>query len=32
VRDYQQAFSGALAFDTRFDLAAGGESHFANGL
>jgi len=33
VRDHQQAFSGALAFGTdRFDLAAGGESHFAEGL
>ena len=33
VRDHQQAFSGALAFSTdRFDLAAGGESHFAEGL
>ena len=33
VRDHQQAFSGTLAYDTdRFDLAAGGESHFANGL
>ncbi len=33
VRDHQQAFSGALAYSsTRFDLAAGGESHFAQGL
>jgi len=33
VRDHQQAFSGSLAFDTdRFDLADGGESHFAQGL
>jgi len=33
VRDHQQAFSGTLAFGTdRFDLAAGGESHFSNGL
>jgi len=33
VRDRQQAFSGALAFSTdRFDLASGGESHFANGV
>ena len=33
VRDHQQAFSGALAFsEDRFDLAAGGESHFAEGL
>jgi len=33
VRDHQQAFSGTLAFSgDRFDLAAGGESHFANGL
>ena len=33
VRDRQQAFSGALAFSTnRFDLADGGESHFAEGL
>jgi predicted permease len=33
VRDHQQAFSGTLAFSTnRFDLAAGGESHFAEGL
>jgi len=33
VRDRQQAFSGTLAFSTdRFDLAAGGESHFAKGL
>ena len=33
VRDHQQAFSGTLAFGgDRFDLAAGGESHFAEGL
>ena len=33
VRDRQQAFSGTLAFaGDRFDLSAGGESHFANGL
>jgi putative ABC transport system permease protein len=33
VRDHQQAFSGTLAYSTdRFDLAAGGESHFAEGL
>jgi len=33
VRDHQQAFSGTLAFsEDRFDLAAGGESHFAEGL
>ena len=33
VRDHQQAFSGTLAFSTdRFDLAAGGESHFVEGL
>jgi predicted permease len=33
VRDHQQAFAGALAFSTeRFDLADGGESHFAQGL
>ena len=33
VRDHQQAFSGTLAFSAnRFDLAAGGESHFAEGL
>ncbi|HVN04378.1 MAG TPA: ABC transporter permease, partial [Bryobacteraceae bacterium] len=33
VRDRQQAFSGSLAFSgTRFDLASGGESHFAQGL
>ena len=32
VRDSQQAFSGALAYSPdHFDLAAGGESHFANG-
>ena len=33
IRDRQQAFSGTLAFSgDRFDLAAGGESHFAQGL
>jgi putative ABC transport system permease protein len=33
VRDHQQAFSGTLAYSTdRFDLAAGGESHFVEGL
>ena len=33
VRDHQQAFSGALAFGTdRFDLSAGGESRFAQGM
>ena len=33
IRDRQQAFSGTLAFSgNRFDLAAGGESHFAQGL
>jgi putative ABC transport system permease protein len=33
VRDHQQAFSGTLAYSTdRFDLASGGESHFAEGL
>jgi predicted permease len=33
VRDSQQAFSGTLAYSAvRFDLAAGGESHFSNGL
>jgi putative ABC transport system permease protein len=33
VRDHQQAFSGTLAFGgDRFDLAAGGESHFVEGL
>jgi len=33
VRGHQRAFSGTLAFGTdRFDLAAGGESHFAEGL
>jgi ABC-type antimicrobial peptide transport system permease subunit len=33
ARDHQQAFSGTLAFsEDRFDLAAGGESHFAEGL
>jgi putative ABC transport system permease protein len=33
IRDHQQAFSGALAYSShRFDLAGGGESHFANGV
>jgi predicted permease len=33
VRDRQQAFSGALAYaPDRFDLADGGESHYAAGL
>jgi predicted permease len=33
VRDRQQAFSGALAYaPDRFDLADGGESHYATGL
>jgi len=33
VRDRQQAFSGTLAyFPDRFDLTAGGESHFVEGL
>ena len=33
VRDHQTAFSGTLAFsESRFDLADGGESHFAQGL
>ncbi len=33
IRDHQQAFSGMLAFALeRFDLADGGESHFAEGL
>ncbi|MGH9591683.1 MAG: ABC transporter permease, partial [Bryobacteraceae bacterium] len=33
IRDHQQAFSGALAYSPdRFDLAGGGESHFANGI
>ena len=33
VRDRQQAFSGALAYaSSRFDLADGGESHYAAGL
>ncbi len=33
VRDHQQAFSGVLAYSPdRFDLADGGESHFAEGL
>ena len=32
IRDSQHAFSGMLAYSgTRFDLASGGESHFANG-
>lgn len=33
VRDHQQAFSGVFAFSNeRFDLAGGGQSHFANGV
>ena len=33
VRDHQQAFSGALAYaSNRFDLAKGGESHFADAI
>jgi putative ABC transport system permease protein len=33
VRDRKQLFAGTLAFyNTRFDLAEGGESHFANGM
>ena len=33
VREHQQAFSGVLAYSPdRFDLADGGESHFAEGL
>ena len=33
LRDHQQAFSGVIAWDSdRFDLARGGESHFASGL
>lgn len=33
VRDHQQAFSGVFALGTdRFDLSAGGESRFADGL
>jgi putative ABC transport system permease protein len=33
IRDHQQSFSGALAYNSqRFDLANGGESHFANGI
>ena len=33
VRDHQQGFSGTLAYSQdRFDLAEGGESHFAKGL
>jgi predicted permease len=33
VRDHQNAFSGALAYaERRFDLADGGESHFAQGM
>jgi predicted permease len=33
VRDHQQAFSGTLAYSAdQFDLAAGGESHFAEGI
>lgn len=32
IRDHQQALSGVLAYSgSRFDLASGGESHFANG-
>jgi predicted permease len=33
IRDRQRAFSGTLAYsENRFDLADGGESHFAQGL
>jgi predicted permease len=33
IRDHQQAFSGILAYsEERFDLADGGESHFAEGM
>src|SRR5579871_3099568 len=33
VRDTQNAFVGTLAYsDDRFDLASGGETHFANGM
>ena len=33
IRDHQQSFSGALAYNSqRFDLANGGESHFANDI
>jgi hypothetical protein len=33
VRDHQQAFRGVLAYSSnRFDLANGGESHFAYGI
>jgi putative ABC transport system permease protein len=33
IRDHQQSFSGALAYNgQRFDLANGGESHFVNGI
>jgi predicted permease len=33
IRDHQQAFSGALAYsETKFDLADGGQSQFAQGL
>jgi predicted permease len=33
VRDHQQAFSGTLAYSSeRFDLAAGGESRFTEGM
>ena len=33
IRDHQQSFSGTLAYSTqRFDLAQGGESHFAEGM
>jgi predicted permease len=33
IRDHQQSFSGTLAYsEERFDLAQGGESHFAQGM
>jgi predicted permease len=33
IRDHQQAFSGALAyFESKFDLAEGGQSKFAQGV
>lgn len=33
IRDHQRGFSGALAYSTdRFDLAEGGESHFAESI
>lgn len=33
IRDRQQSFSGTLAYsEDRFDLAQGGESHFAEGM